>query len=141
MRQNIIRFLVYFLSILIVCAYALVMDHYFLIIKQYANATFNILPLILFIAISPILIGMLLKIPHLILNWKETEWGFDWVKFLSIGLITLLFIIHYIMSYFNSMIEMPQYIAFTIPDQLLTVFGVVFGYVLLSCIRYDKTEN
>ncbi len=48
---------------------------------------FEIMPVVLFGSIFPIVIGLLLRLPTLIIERKQKkQWSFDWVKFTAIVL-------------------------------------------------------
>src|SRR5699024_4950191 len=51
---------------------------------------FLFLPLMIFTVVFPIILVMLLRLPKLILEWKQyNKWSYDWMKFFVLALPNL----------------------------------------------------
>ena len=98
------------------------------------------LPLIIFTVVFPIILGMLLRLPKLILEWKQyNKWSYDWMKFFVVALPNLFVLIIFVLSYFKLFTVMHVFI---VGDYILpTVVGLVFGYVLLDCIKGSNSDE
>ncbi|MEI3609144.1 hypothetical protein [Pseudogracilibacillus sp. SO10305] len=101
---------------------------------------FLFLPLMIFTVVFPIILGMLLRLPKLILEWKQyNKWSYDWMKFFVVALPNLFVLILFVLSYFNLFTVMHVFI---VGDYILpTVVGLVFGYVLLDCIKGSNSDE
>lgn len=98
------------------------------------------LPLMIFTVVFPIILGMLLRLPKLILEWKQyNKWSYDWMKFFVVALPNLFVLILFVLSYFNLFTVMHVFI---VGDYILpTVVGLVFGYALLDCIKGSNSDE
>lgn len=107
-------------------------------IAEAARATYEVLPSLLFLAIFPVIVGLLLRLPKFLLERKERRSaGFDWFKFLAVGLPSLFFVLMTFLPYTSIGVPIPAYMlsseySFTI---IATIAGIVFGYVLLDCFH------
>lgn len=107
-------------------------------LRQEAQETFDLSSFVLYSSIYSIGIGILIRLPRFINEIKKNgKWGFDWIKFLAIGLPSIFVLLIYI-----SVSHLPQSILPFIPELILfgnttiqIMAGVVFGYVLLDCIK------
>jgi hypothetical protein len=105
------------------------------------NKTFEGLPLLIFVAIFPIVIGVLLRLPKLIIEIKDKkEWTFEWVKVIAIGIPALYVGLSPILSHttFGMHLFFPEmkiYIGHLGNSTLFTTAGIVFGYVLIDSIK------
>ncbi|MFC2947002.1 hypothetical protein [Virgibacillus sediminis] len=99
---------------------------------------FELMPVVLFGTLFPIVIGLLLRLPKLIIEMKRNkQWIFDWIKFMAIGIPSLSIIF---MSIFPFTPLSEGF--FTIPEIILIgsptiqiIAGVVFGYTLLDSLK------
>ncbi|MCK1999168.1 hypothetical protein MPH47_18405 [Psychrobacillus psychrodurans] len=106
-------------------------------LREKSAIIFDIKPYISFASFFSIFIGMLLRLPKLILEIREKQrWSFDWMKFIVIGIPSLyiamipLFAIVYGMNlWFSNVVMLLGDITFT------TIAGVIFGYVLLDSLN------
>lgn len=99
-----------------------------------ASLNFEFFPVVLFSTIFPIVMGLLLRLPQLIIEVKENrKWTFDWAKFTAIGLPTLLILVVYGISYLGIM-PVIDFILISEPI-LTTVAGIIFGYILLDSLK------
>src|SRR5690625_937715 len=98
------------------------------------------LPLMIFTVVFPIILGMLLRLPKLILEWKQyNKWSYDWMKFFVVALPNLFVLIIFVLSYFKVFTVMHVFI---VGEYILpTVVGLVFGYVLLDCIKGSNSDE
>ncbi|MFD2629986.1 hypothetical protein [Oceanobacillus kapialis] len=99
---------------------------------------FEIMPLVLFGILFPIVIGILLRIPKLIIEIKQhKQWTFDWVKFIAIA-IPALFVIALSISPYLSIpldyMKIPIIFMEGTPT-IETVAGIVLGYTFLDCLK------
>lgn len=134
------RFLRYFISLLIIGIIIYLGLSYKLHLEREAAKTYTILPLIRFSFVLPIIIGMLLRLPKLIVEIKEKkQWTFDWIKFVVIAIPALAvasspFILYTSIgkyfSYFGELVSSQNTL-------LMTVGGIVFGYVLLDSLKKE----
>ena len=101
---------------------------------------FLFLPLMIFTVVFPIILGMLLRLPKLILEWKQyNKWSYDWMKFFVVALPNLFVLILFVLSYFNLFTVVHVFI---VGDYILpTVVGLVFGYALLDCIKGSNSDE
>jgi len=98
------------------------------------------LPLMIFTVVFPIILGMLLRLPKLILEWKQyNKWSYDWMKFFVVALPNLFVLIIFVLSYFKVFTVMHVFI---VGEYILpTVVGLVFGYALLDCIKGSNSDE
>lgn len=106
-------------------------------LREKSAIIFDIKPYITFASFFSIFIGMLLRLPKLILEIRDKQrWSFDWIKVIVIGIPSLyiamipLFAIVYGMNlWFSNVVMLLGDITFT------TIAGVIFGYVLLDSLN------
>lgn len=138
MKNNILRFFGYL-------AYTIFIGYVYLqgikyagnLEKIVATQTFNPFPLLVFKMIFPIVLGILMALPHLFKLWAtKVAWRYDWVKFISIGIPTFFVTILPLAYFYPPGLGRYLYLLFgQIIHSLLipqTFGGIVFGYVLLS---------
>lgn len=107
-------------------------------LKQEYMKSFGAGSYMLFSALFPIVIGLLLRLPKLINEMKENkQWTFDWATFSGIGLPALCVLSLYVIIYY-----LPENILQLVPQQIFlgnptiqTIAGVVFGFVLLDSVK------
>ncbi|MGP4108844.1 hypothetical protein [Virgibacillus sp. L01] len=93
------------------------------------------MPVLLFATIYPIVIGLFLRLPKLIIEIKEKkQWTFDWVKVVAIGIPALYIASLPILSTtgINFVFSIDLMLMGT---KLITIAGIVFGYVLLDSLK------
>src|SRR5699024_2161475 len=98
------------------------------------------LSLMIITVVYHIILGMLLRLPKLILEWKQyNKWSYDWMKFFVVALPNLFVLILFVLSYFNLFTVVHVFI---VGDYILpTVVGLVFGYALLDCIKGSNSDE
>ena len=102
-------------------------------LEEVASIEAKLFPVVLFSIIFPIIMGMLLRLPQLIIEVMENRrWTFDWSKFIAIGLPTLLILIIYSISYLG--IIPAIHLILISGSTLATTAGIVFGYILLDSL-------
>ncbi|WP_249872660.1 hypothetical protein [Oceanobacillus saliphilus] len=99
---------------------------------------FELLPVVLFATIFPIVIGLFLRLPRLLIEIKENkQWTFDWVKFIAIALPSLYIISMSILPFLQlgeGSIKIPEIIMVGSPT-IQIIASVVFGYILLDSLK------
>ncbi|MGD6993915.1 hypothetical protein [Sutcliffiella horikoshii] len=102
-----------------------------------AQMNYNFWPQVIFAALFPILIGILLRLPKLIKEiQQEKVWSVNWMKLLAVGLPTLYVSLVPVLL----LTGLFKYIPFAmdiIHFDFATLAGVVFGYVLLDSLKED----
>ncbi|WP_404460567.1 hypothetical protein [Sutcliffiella horikoshii] len=102
-----------------------------------AQMNYNFWPQVIFAALFPILIGILLRLPRLIKEiQQEKTWSVNWLKLLAVGLPTLYVSLVPVLSLTGLFKYMP-FAMDIIHLDLATLAGVVFGYVLLDSLKED----
>lgn len=95
-----------------------------------------------FIAIYPIVVGVLLALPHLVkLFGQEGSWKVDWIPLLLVGFPSLLVAITPILW----LAEFAQNwktatLIFMYTPNLTFVAGILFGFVLVSSFGRQRSE-
>lgn len=110
-------------------------------IVETARETYELFPRVLFVAIFPVILGFLMRLPRFLLERKEQKFGgFDWLKFLAVGVPSLYFVVMTFLPYTSIGAEIPSFMM-TSQTSLTTIAytaGIVFGYVLLD--SFHKTD-
>ncbi|MYL34282.1 hypothetical protein GLW08_19615 [Pontibacillus yanchengensis] len=109
-------------------------------IKEKVSTTGRTMPNLVFQRIYPIFIGMVLKFPRLWEQRHETIWGLDLPKLLIIGIPSGYIALTYIWASIPLDIPRPflWYIMTKGGSSLITVPGVIFGYVVIGSFRVSK---
>ena len=103
-------------------------------LEEVANAKAELFPVVLFSTLFPIVMGVLLRLPQLIIEIQDNKkWTFDWSKFIAIGLPTLMILIIYNISYLG-IIPAIHFILIS-GTTLATTAGIIFGYILLDSLK------
>ncbi|MCA1026037.1 MULTISPECIES: hypothetical protein [Cytobacillus] len=100
--------------------------------------SFNLLPFLIFATIFPIAIGLLLRLPKLIIEIKEKkQWSFDWIKVAAIGIPSLYIAMIPILSLSTSFENLlfAKELIFLGDTTLTTTAGIVSGYVLFDSLK------
>lgn len=104
-------------------------------IVETARETYELFPRVLFVAIFPVILGFLMRLPRFLLERKEQKFrGFDWFKFLAVGVPSLYFVVMTFLPYTAIGAGIPSFMM-TSQTSLTTIAytaGIVFGYVLLD---------
>ena len=104
---------------------------------QEGRVTFNLLPYLMFVTIFSISIGVILRLPKLIIEIKEKkQWSFDWIKVAAIGIPTLyLAMIPILTLYFGIHLLFAKGFLMAGDTTLPSIAGIVFGYVFLDSLK------
>src|SRR5690625_717871 len=107
-------------------------------LENEASKNFELMPVVLFTTLFPIVIGLFLRLPKLIIEIKQKkQWRFDWIKFIAIGLPTFLVISLFILPFTSlgeGIIIVPEILWIASPTFQI-IAGIVFGYILLDCLK------
>ena len=107
-------------------------------LRKEVAETFNYMTSIAPVTIFPILFGLLLRLPKLILEIKEKkQWSFDWIKFVAIGIPSLYIAMMPMLQVFFGMKLLfgREILLLVDPIAFTTIAGIVFGYVLLGSLK------
>lgn len=117
------------------------------LLKERMQTTFNLIPYWLYVAIFPFVVGLLLRTPKFMLERKEKRiGGFDWSKFLGVGLPSLLVLVLSVIPFLPLPFENMPYPEFYNQISLIlfssttaqTIAGLVFGYTLLDSFKSEE---
>lgn len=134
------RFLGYFLYSMVMIFVLKVGFEYQEQIREESQRNFEFMPLAIFDTIFPIVIGLLFGIPVLLKRIRSMGIaGYDWAKFIGVCIPALYIAI--LPMLFISGIQLPfAHTVFTTDPLLLGLGGVVFGFVLVECVK-GKTDQ
>ncbi|MEK4404660.1 hypothetical protein MKZ26_09545 [Sporosarcina sp. FSL K6-6792] len=107
-------------------------------LRKEVAETFNYMTSIAPVTIFPILFGLLLRLPKLILEIKEKkQWSFDWIKFVAIGIPSLYIAMMPMLQVFFGMKLLfgREILLLGDPIAFTKIAGIVFGYVLLGSLK------
>ncbi|QDY46597.1 hypothetical protein HF394_17645 [Planococcus glaciei] len=132
------RFLYYFIWTMAIGLVLYVGMYFQQQLTEWSKTPFNLFPLQVYIALFPVAIGLLLRTPKFLLQFKNGgPWSFDWILFTAVGLPALYLVLMAFLP-FSSLGEgwLP------IPALLIvggttvsTVAGLVFGYSVLASFK------
>lgn len=137
------RFLfIFFSTVVIGFIFYFGMD-YQMRLREKSAIIFDFKPYITFASIFSIFIGMLLRLPKLIIEIRDKKkWSFDWIKVIVIGIPSLytamipLLAFSYGMNFlFSNAVMLLRDITFT------SIAGVIFGYVLLDSLKSNTSST
>ncbi|WP_047985550.1 hypothetical protein [Ornithinibacillus californiensis] len=133
------RFLYYFGCTLVVGIVLYIGVKYQTHLQIEGQKTFEPQSYIAFKSVFPIIIGVILGLPKLILVAKEkTEWTFDWIKAMVIGLPTLYVTILPIIAFdtpFGANLPFVSEVLTLGHTMIVTTTGIIFGYVLIDSLK------
>ncbi|EEG77100.1 hypothetical protein [Dethiobacter alkaliphilus] len=104
-------------------------------LRQRAIAEFNMLPVMVYISLFPIFMGLLIAVPYFIHEMrKKGKWKFDWIKFIAIGIPSLYLTLFYPFYYVVPFSHYIYPIRFGLLNSqiLFSLGGLVFGYLVLT---------
>lgn len=100
--------------------------------------SFEIMPVVLFGTIFPIVIGLFMRLPKLIIEIKQHKrWTFDWIKFIAIALPSFCVISIWflpLLPFGEDFYRIPNIILVGSP-MIQIIAGIVFGYILLDSLK------
>lgn len=106
-----------------------------------AASTYKVMPYYLFGILFPIFMGMLLRLPSLIQEFREKKQrAVNWAKLLGIGLPTFYIIINELLFFtlFGQYLPFSLEIMRLMNSNISTIIGLVFGYVLLDSFKNNS---
>ena len=113
-------------------------------IAERAQLTFNPFPLQLYIALFPVIIGLLLRTPKFILQMKESKaWTFDWIIFAAIGLPALYLVLMTFLPFFpigEGWLPVHMFLYIN-GSTVSTIAGLVLGYVVLDSFKNKEAAK
>jgi len=109
-------------------------------IEDHVTTSGKIIPNLIYWSVYPILVGILLKLPGLWERRHETRWGLDLPKLLVVGIPSGYFALTYIWASLPIDIYRPflWYIMTLGGSTLITIPGIIFGYVMIGSLRVSK---
>lgn len=131
------RFLYYFIWTIAIGFVLYVGMQLQLQVAERAQLTFNIFPLHLYIALFPVIIGLLVRTPKFILQLKERKsWTFDWILFAAVGLPALYLVIMTFLPFSPLGRWLPIHMFLYINGSTVTtIAGLVLGYMMLDSFK------
>jgi hypothetical protein len=136
------RFIGYFVYVAALGCFVIIADNFERHLKDLYQLSFDKTNIWLFFSMAPVMLGFLLALPRLIKTFKkEGYWQVDWILLLSAGLPSLLVAITPIMCLVQSVLY-SKYALFTfgLHPNLITLSGIIFGYVLLAAFKKASPE-
>ncbi|MGM0896984.1 MAG: hypothetical protein ACQEV0_03740 [Bacillota bacterium] len=115
------------------------------LLNERTQMTFNLVPYWIYVTIFPVVIGLLLRTPKFMLERKERRIrGFDWSKFLAVGLPAFVVLMLSILPFlpFENMAYPEFYTQISLilfsSTTAQTIAGLVFGYILLDSFKSEE---
>ena len=142
MNHNIKRYIGYLVYVAVLGCFVIIADNFEKHLKDLYHSNFHITNLWLFFSIAPVFLGLLLALPHLIKTFmKKGSWKVDWILLLSAGLPSLLIAITPILCLVPSVLYSKYgFFIFGSHPNLITLSGIIFGYVLLAAFKKTPPE-
>jgi hypothetical protein len=107
-------------------------------LEQIGREDFDMIPLTMYFALFPVVVGLLLRLPKFIMEVKERkQWTFDWVKYTVIGLPTLYIVVMSILPYSTigqGKVKIPEIILIGGPT-ITIISGIILGYILMDGLK------
>lgn len=107
-------------------------------LQEEAHKNYEVMPVVLFATIFPIVVGFLLRLPKLILEIRQNkQWTFDWSKFIAVALPSIYIVSMSILPYSplgEGSIKIPEIIMFGNPT-IQIIAGIVLGYIFLDSLK------
>ncbi|MEK3980217.1 hypothetical protein MKY37_14280 [Psychrobacillus sp. FSL K6-2836] len=137
------RFLFIFCSTVVIGIIFYIGMEYQVRLREKSAIVFDMKPYYIFISIYPVFIGLLLRLPKLIIEIRDKKkWSFDWMKIIVIGIpsfyiatIPLL-----IISFGTNLLFSKSFLM--LGDTIFTsIAGVIFGYVLLDSLKSNTSST
>ena len=136
------RFLYIFFSTVVIGIILYAGMDYQMRLREKTAITFNMQPFIIFASIFPIFIGLLLRLPKLIIEIRDKKkWSLDWVKVITIGTPSLyIAMIPLLVIAFGMNLFFAQAFMLLGDFTFSSIAGVIFGYVLLDSLKSDNSS-
>ncbi|MDN7240682.1 hypothetical protein QWY14_02720 [Planococcus sp. N028] len=113
-------------------------------IVEWSHSTFYLFPLQVYIALFPVIIGLLIRTPKYILEMKNRQpMVFDWIIFSAIGLPALYIVLMTFLPFSPlgaGWLSVPRILLLggtTVP----TIAGLVFGYIVLDSFKVKNASK
>ncbi|WP_277586115.1 hypothetical protein [Psychrobacillus antarcticus] len=137
------RFLFIFLSTVVIGTIFYLGMNYQMRLREQSAIKFDLKPYIIFANIFPIFIGMLLRLPKLIIEIKDKKkWSIDLVKALTIGIPSLcVAMIPLLAILFETNLLSSKMFMFLGATTFTPIAGLVFGYVLLDSLKSNISST
>lgn len=137
------RFLFIFLSTVVIGTIFYFGMNYQMRLREQSAIKFDLKPYITFVSIFPVFIGMLFRLPKLIIEIKDKKkWSMDWVKALTIGIPSLyVAMIPLLAIYFGTNLLFSNAVMFLGDMTFTSIAGLVFGYVLLDSLKSNISST
>lgn len=107
-------------------------------LEEKAKRDFELIPIALYATVFPIFIGLLLRVPKMILEKKQNkQWAFDWVKFTAVALPCVYILTISLLPYFSfaaDSMHVPLILMIASPT-IQTIAGIVLGYTFLDSLH------
>ena len=133
------RFVLFFMYSILIIFIITQMESYGLVLRHRASAELNMIPLLIYNAIAPIFVGLLIAIPSFIHEArKKGKWKFDWIKFIAIG-IPSLYLALYLPLVYSIPVIYPVRFSVMNFNMLIAMGGIVFGYLTLTSLFKEIT--
>lgn len=114
------------------------------LVVERSQMTFNPFPFQAYMALFPVVIGLLIRMPKFLLQIKKRDsLTYDWIKFTAIGLPTLYVVVMTFLPFSplgEGWLPIPSFLLFggaTIP----TIAGLVFGYIVLASFKATNASK
>lgn len=134
--RNATRFAIYLSYVVLACFCLVALMKYEQILGEQAKQTFHNESLLWYSTVYPIAIGLLFGAPHLIRVWKtEGRWSYDWIKAITIGLPALFGSAIFLIYFSPAGALLPTVFVLMLGTKFSMVCGVVFGFVVLTCLQ------
>ena len=137
------RFLYIFFSTLVIGIIFYLGMEYQMKLREKSAITFDLKPYFIFTSIFPFFIGLLLRLPKLIIEIRDKKkWSFDWIKFIPIGIPSLyLAMIPLLTISFGTNLLFSKTFMLLGDTIFTSIAGVIFGYVLLDSLKSNYTST
>ena len=137
------RFLFIFFSTVVIGIILYIGMDYQLSLEEKWRTTFYIKSYIIFASIFPIFIGLLLRLPKLIVEIREKKkWSFDWIKVTIIGIPSLyIAMIPLLTIAFGMNLLLSNMFSVYGGKTFTSIAGVIFGYVLLDSLKSNNSST
>ena len=111
--------------------------------------TFKPWPLYIFMIVFPVVIGLLLAVPHLLHeSRKKGRWRYDWVKFLAVAIPALYILLSLplrVIPFFNPLAQflypLNSYFVNIMQPTSLNFVGIAVGYFALSVLYKEDVKS
>lgn len=138
------RFATHFLYSVFILSIVLYGENYRLYLRAVMGRTFKILPMIIFIVVFPVVVGLLLALPSYIVEYrKEGKWRYDWTKFIAIA-IPALYVILSLPTPFRNLLAFvypPPLGVLLMQPQVLHFAAIALGYFGLSALYKEASVD